>query len=86
LVVLDEPTAALDPIAEAEIYENIQKTIEKSTAIFVSHRLSSCRFCKKIIVMKQGHVVQQGAHEELVKITCGEYYKLWQAQAQYYTP
>lgn len=84
-IVLDEPTAALDPIAEAEIYAGFDKLIQDKTAIYISHRLSSCRFCDRIAVFDQGHIVQFGSHEELVERKDGKYYELWQAQAQYYT-
>ena len=84
VVVLDEPTAALDPIAESEIYENFNKIVKNKTAIYISHRLSSCRFCDDIAVFEGGQVVQQGTHEELLEDTDGQYSELWNAQAQYY--
>ncbi len=83
-VVLDEPTAALDPIAEAAVYENFQKTVEHKTAVFISHRLSSCRFCDDIIVFDRGRLVQRGCHDVL-EAQEGKYRQLWNAQAQYYT-
>ena len=83
-IVLDEPTAALDPIAEAEVYNNFNKIVDDKTAIYISHRLSSCRFCDNIAVFDNGQIVQQGSHEELVADENGQYYKLWYAQAQYY--
>ena len=82
-VIMDEPTAALDPIAESEIYENFNEMIHDKTAIFISHRMSSCKFCDEIIVFQDGVVVQQGAHEELLEQD-GLYQELWNAQAQYY--
>ena len=85
LVILDEPTAALDPLAEFEIYSKMDEMVENMTAIFISHRLSSCRFCKDIIVFHEGKVVQSGSHDELVADRSGKYYELWNAQAQYYT-
>lgn len=84
-IVLDEPTAALDPIAEAEIYSGFDTLIQDKTAIYISHRLSSCRFCDRIAVFDQGRVVQFGSHSSLVAQKDGKYYELWQAQAQYYT-
>ena len=81
---MDEPTAALDPIAEAEIYEKIYEIARDNTAIFISHRLSSCRFCNRILAFKEGHVVQEGNHEKLLQESDGCYLELWNAQAQYY--
>lgn len=84
-MILDEPTAALDPIAEAEIYEKFDKIAGDKTAVYISHRLSSCKFCDEIAVFHEGSVIQQGSHDELVADTDGKYYELWNAQAQYYT-
>ena len=83
-VLLDEPTAALDPIAEAEIYSNFDKIAGSKTAIYISHRLSSCRFCDKIAVFDKGRLVQTGSHEELLADKGGVYASLWNAQARYY--
>lgn len=83
-ILLDEPTAALDPIAEYEIYSNFDKIVGNKTAIYISHRLSSCRFCEKIAVFHEGRLVQYGAHESLVGDTSGKYYEMWNAQAKYY--
>ena len=83
-VLLDEPTAALDPIAEYEIYTNFDRIIRDKTAIYISHRLSSCRFCEKIAVFDHGTLVQCGTHEELVADKNSVYYEMWNAQAQYY--
>ena len=84
VVVLDEPTAALDPIAEAEIYTKFNELVGDKTAIYISHRLSSCKFCDEIAVFEEGAVVQRGSHEELLQETDGLYHALWTAQAQYY--
>ncbi len=84
-IILDEPTAALDPIAEAEIYSRFNELVENKTAIYISHRLSSCRFCDNILVFHKGSVVQQGSHDSLVQDSDGKYHELWFAQAQYYT-
>lgn len=84
-IILDEPTAALDPIAEAEIYSKFDEIAGDKTAIYISHRLSSCKFCDEIAVFHEGSVVQHGSHETLVADTNGKYYELWNAQAQYYT-
>ena len=83
-ILLDEPTAALDPLAEYEIYTNFDKIVGTKTAVYISHRLSSCRFCEKIAVFHEGRLVQTGNHEELLSDTKGKYYELWYAQAQYY--
>lgn len=84
-IILDEPTAALDPIAEAEIYSKFNDIAGDKTAIYISHRLSSCKFCDEIAVFHEGAVIQQGTHEKLVEDVDGKYYELWNAQAQYYT-
>jgi ATP-binding cassette subfamily B protein len=84
-IILDEPTAALDPIAEAEIYSKFDEIAGDKTAIYISHRLSSCKFCDEIAVFHEGAVIQQGTHASLVADEDGKYYELWHAQAQYYT-
>ena len=84
VVVLDEPTAALDPIAEAEIYTKFNEIIGDKTAIYISHRLSSCKFCDEIAVFENGAVIQRGNHEELLREKDGQYHELWMAQAKYY--
>lgn len=83
-VILDEPTAALDPLAEAAVYENFNRIVQNKTAVFISHRLSSCRFCDAVAVFDQGHLVQQGSHDVLAADAEGKYSQLWNAQAQYY--
>lgn len=65
MVILDEPTAALDPKAEAEVYERFHKMVEGRTSIYISHRMSSCRFCDEIIVFDKGQIVERGSHETL---------------------
>jgi len=82
-IILDEPTAALDPIAESEIYSKFNEIVGDRTAIYISHRLSSCRFCDEIAVFDNGQVVQMGSHDSLVEAD-GLYRELWYAQAQYY--
>ena len=82
-MVLDEPTAALDPLAEAAVYENFQRIVVDKTAGFISHRLSSCRFCDDVAVFHKGRLVQHGRHDDLVAQE-GKYQELWSAQAQYY--
>ena len=83
-VILDEPTAALDPIAEAAVYENFNKIAQNKTSVFISHRLSSCRFCDTIAVFDHGRLIQQGSHDVLVADGEGKYNQLWEAQAKYY--
>lgn len=84
-IILDEPTAALDPIAEAEIYSKFSDIAGDKTTIYISHRLSSCVFCDEIAVFHDGAVIQQGTHAELLAQVDGKYRELWNAQAQYYT-
>lgn len=83
-IILDEPTAALDPISEYEIYSRFGELVHDKTAIYISHRLSSCRFCDDILVFDDGNIVQRGNHDSLVEDTNSLYYKLWNAQAKYY--
>ena len=84
-IILDEPTAALDPITEAEIYSKFDRIAGDKTAIYISHRLSSCKFCDEIAVFQDGNVIQQGTHHQLLADQEGKYHALWNAQAQYYT-
>jgi len=84
-MILDEPTAALDPIAEAEVYARFNDIASDKTSVFISHRLSSCKFCDEIAVFHKGHLVQLGSHDKLVAEKDGKYHELWNAQAQYYT-
>jgi len=84
LVILDEPTSALDPISEYEIYTKFDTLVENKTAIYISHRMSSCRFCDTIAVFDKGKIVQSGSHDELLMSTEGLYYNMWSAQAKYY--
>ncbi len=83
VVILDEPTAALDPKAEAEVYERFGQLVEGKTSIYISHRMSSCRFCDEIIVFQDGRIVERGSHEELFAAG-GCYAEMWNAQAKYY--
>ncbi len=83
-VILDEPTSALDPVSEYEIYQHFNELVEDKTAIYISHRMSSCRFCDKIYVFDQGQIVQVGNHDQLMQHEDGIYHRLWEAQAQYY--
>lgn len=83
IVVMDEPTAALDPIAEAEIYGHLNQLVEHKTALFISHRLSSCKFCDRVAVFENGGVTQCGSHRELMAQE-GLYRRMFAAQARYY--
>lgn len=83
IVVMDEPTAALDPIAEAEIYGHLNQLVEHKTALFISHRLSSCKFCDRVAVFENGGVTQCGSHKELMAQE-GLYRRMFVAQARYY--
>jgi ATP-binding cassette subfamily B protein len=84
IVILDEPTSALDPISEYEIYTKFDGLVEEKTAIYISHRMSSCRFCDNIIVFDNGEIIQEGNHDELLTNIDGLYFRMWSAQAKYY--
>ncbi|MDO4302612.1 MAG: ABC transporter ATP-binding protein [Bacillota bacterium] len=84
VVILDEPTAALDPVAEYDIYSHFDTLVGGKTAIYISHRLSSCRFCDKIAVFSEGRIKEYGTHNELIGIDGGIYAGMFAAQAQYY--
>ena len=83
-VILDEPTAALDPIAEAEIYEQFSQMISGKTAVYIYHRMSSCKFCDRIVVLDHGRIAEDGTHDTLLA-NHGIYANLYETQAQYYT-
>ncbi|MCI9436884.1 MAG: ABC transporter ATP-binding protein [Lachnospiraceae bacterium] len=83
ILVLDEPTAALDAIAENQLYQKYNELTRGRTSLFISHRLASTRFCDRIIMLEDGHVVEQGSHEELMEKK-GVYYQLFQVQSHYY--
>lgn len=84
IVILDEPTAALDPISEHEIYSGFDRLVGNKTAVFISHRLSSCRFCDEILVFHEGRLVQRGSHDALLAEDDRVYSRMWHAQARYY--
>lgn len=83
MFIMDEPTAALDPLSESQLYEKVNTMMKNKTILYISHRLSSCCFCDKIIVWKDGRIVEMGTHSELLEEN-GEYRRLWDAQSDYY--
>lgn len=83
ILILDEPSAALDPYAEKELYEYFEKLSDGKIAFFISHRLSSCQFCDRILVMQQGKIKENGSHLGLLKQN-GLYASLWNTQAKQY--
>lgn len=83
VMVLDEPTAALDPLAEQEIYESFDRMTRNRTTVYVSHRLASARFCDAIAMFEEGRIVEYGTHEELLERK-GKYAEMFDIQAQYY--
>jgi len=84
VIILDEPTSALDPKSEYEIYKRFDSLVANKTSIYISHRMSSCRFCDTIVVFDKGRIVQTGSHAELIKDVGSLYYRLWTSQAKYY--
>lgn len=84
LVILDEPTSALDPIAEAEIYEKFNELVSDKTALYISHRLSSSKFCDKVLIINQGRVQDFAHHDQLMKKEDSLYYQLFNTQAKNY--
>lgn len=83
-IVLDEPTSALDPMAEAEIYYHFNDIVGKKLTLFISHRLSSCIFSDRILVLDGAQIVESGTHKELMNNENGLYKKMFDSQAQYY--
>jgi len=84
IMILDEPTSALDPIAEYEIYHHFNTMIQNKTAIYISHRLSSCRFADKIALFHEGNLVEYGDHPSLINAR-GKYAEMYQTQSTYYS-
>ncbi len=83
VVILDEPTASLDPVAEYEIYSRFNELIKNKTAVYISHRLSSCRFCDRIVVLDDHTIRETGSHDELLKMK-GVYEEMFTSQAKWY--
>ena len=82
-IILDEPTAALDPIAEADIYSKYNEMTKGCTSVYISHRLASTRFCDRILLIGNHKIAEEGTHEELLKLS-GEYARLFEIQSKYY--
>lgn len=83
VMILDEPTAVLDLVVEADIYPHFNRISAQKTVVFVSHRLSSCQFCDCILVLQEGRLVQTGTHQQLLNQE-GEYALMWNKQARHY--
>ena len=83
ILIMDEPVASLDPKSENDLYENFDDICQKKSLILISHRLGVTRLCDKIIVMKEGRIIEQGSHNQLMAVK-GEYYKMFTAQQQFY--
>ena len=81
--LLDEPTAALDPLAEEKMYLTYEKFAHDSTSVFISHRLSSTKFCDRILFLENGKIIEEGTHDELIKKK-GKYFEVFTVQAKYY--
>ena len=83
ILILDEPTAALDPLAEQETYRQYHRLAEQKTSLYISHRLASTRFCDRILLLEKGRLVQAGDHDTLLKAE-GPYASMYQLQSSYY--
>jgi ATP-binding cassette subfamily B protein/ATP-binding cassette subfamily C protein len=83
VVILDEPTSALDALAEQDIYQSFNELVKNKTSIYISHRLSSTRFCDKIAMFSQDGLIEYGSHEELMALK-KEYYHMFMVQGKYY--
>lgn len=83
MIILDEPTAAIDPLEETRLYQDFAKIWKNKTAVIVTHRLASARIADRVIVMKEGKVIQDGSHEQLISVE-GEYKKMYEKQKKWY--
>jgi ATP-binding cassette subfamily B protein len=83
MLILDEPTSALDPIAESTIYEEYNQLADHKTAVFISHRLASTKFCDRILFLDGGRIVEEGSHDQLMKMG-GKYREIFDIQSHYY--
>ena len=83
ILLLDEPTAALDPIAENDIYQKYDAMTEGKMSVFISHRLASTRFCDRILLLKEGVIAEEGTHDSLLRAG-GDYANLFEVQSRYY--
>ena len=83
LIVLDEPTSAIDPLEETRVYEKFAELSRDKTAVIITHRLGSAKIADRILVLDEGRLVEEGTHEELMKMQ-GHYYEMYQAQAKWY--
>ncbi len=82
-IVLDEPTAALDPIAESQMYEQYHQMTQQKTSVYISHRLASTRFCDRVLLIADGNICEEGTHEELLQLG-GKYAEIYEIQSRYY--
>ena len=82
-IILDEPTAALDPIAESDMYQKYNEMTNEKSSIYISHRLASTRFCDRIILIDNGKIMEEGTHQQLLNLN-GKYTKLYKTQSKYY--
>lgn len=83
MLLLDEPTAALDPLAELDMYQHYNQFAQGKTCVFISHRLSSTRFCDRVIFLENGHITESGTHDALMA-QAGSYAHMFQIQSHYY--
>ena len=83
MLILDEPTAALDALAEEKIYRELEEIMSGRTTLFISHRLASTKFCDRIVLLSGGEIVEDGTHDELMEIE-GLYHEMYEVQGKYY--